>query len=60
MKKHILISFLLVISLSTCIDSYDLELDAYDSLLVVDGEFTAEKINDGNYFPAVYDKPHDF
>lgn len=25
----------------------------------VDGEFTEEKINDGNYFPAVYDKPHD-
>lgn len=25
----------------------------------VDGEFTEEKINDGNYFPATYDKPHD-
>lgn len=25
----------------------------------VDGEFAEEKINDGNYFPATYDKPHD-
>ena len=25
----------------------------------VDGAFAEEKINDGNYFPANYDKPHD-
>jgi len=26
----------------------------------VDGAFDVEKVNDGNYFPANYDKPHDF
>ncbi|RLD31284.1 MAG: TonB-dependent receptor, partial [Bacteroidetes bacterium] len=25
----------------------------------IDGEFDEEKVNDGNYFPANYDKPHD-
>lgn len=29
------------------------------SLLKVDGEFDEEKINNGNYFPASFDKPHD-
>lgn len=29
-------------------------------LLKVDGAFGEEKINNGNYFPANYDKPHDF
>ncbi|MCD6598947.1 MAG: carboxypeptidase-like regulatory domain-containing protein, partial [Bacteroidales bacterium] len=26
----------------------------------IDGEFAEEKVNDGNYFPANYDKPNDF
>ncbi len=26
----------------------------------IDGEFEEEKVNDGNYFPANYDKPNDF
>lgn len=29
-------------------------------LLKVDGMFDEEKVNDGRYFPASYDKPHDF
>ena len=29
-------------------------------LLKVDGRFEDEKVNGGNYFPASYDKPHDF
>ena len=29
------------------------------SFIKVDGEFEAEKINGGNYFPANFDKPHD-
>jgi hypothetical protein len=29
------------------------------SLLKVDGEFSDEKINNGEYYPADYDKPHD-
>jgi len=29
------------------------------SLIKVDGEYEGEKINDGKYFPANYDKPHD-
>lgn len=29
------------------------------SLIKVDGDFPEEKINDGKYFPAIYDKPHD-
>jgi hypothetical protein len=29
------------------------------SFLKVDGEYTEEKINGGNYFPANFDKPHD-
>jgi len=28
-------------------------------LLKVDGKFEEEKVNNGNYFPANYDKPHD-
>lgn len=30
------------------------------SLIKVDSEHAEEKINDGNYFPTNYDKPHDF
>jgi hypothetical protein len=29
------------------------------ALLKVDGQYESEKINDGEYFPANYDKPHD-
>jgi hypothetical protein len=29
------------------------------ALLRVNGEFASEKINQGNYFPADYDRPHD-
>ena len=42
MKQLILISFLLIISLSTCIDPFYLELDNYESLLVVEGMITDE------------------
>jgi len=42
MKQLILISFLLIISLSTCIDPFYLELDDYESLLVVEGMITDE------------------
>lgn len=30
------------------------------TLVKVDGKFDEEKVNGGNYFPANYDKPHDF
>jgi len=40
MKQRILILFLLVISLSTCIDPFYLELEDYESLLVVEGLIT--------------------
>lgn len=30
------------------------------SLLKLDGEFREEKVNNGDYFPSNYDKPHDF
>lgn len=30
------------------------------TFLKIDGRFDDEKINGGNYFPADYDKPHDF
>ena len=26
----------------------------------IDGDFAEERVNDGNYFSANYDKPHDF
>ena len=42
MKQRILILFLLVISLSTCIDPFYLELEDYESLLVVEGMITDE------------------
>ena len=42
MKQLILISFLLIISLTTCIDPFYLELDDYESLLVVEGMITDE------------------
>ena len=42
MKQLILISFLLIISLSTCIDPFYLELDDYESHLVVEGMITDE------------------
>lgn len=29
------------------------------TFLKIDGRYEAEKINDGNYYPADYDKPHD-
>lgn len=30
------------------------------SLLKLDSEFGEERVNDGNYFPSNFDKPHDF
>ena len=42
MKQLILISFLLIISLTTCIDPFYLELDDYESHLVVEGMITDE------------------
>jgi len=42
MKQLILTSFLLIISLSTCIDPFYLELDDYKSHLVVEGMITDE------------------
>ena len=42
MKQRVLILFLLIISLSTCIDPYYLELEDYESLLVVEGMITDE------------------
>jgi hypothetical protein len=42
MKQRVLILFLLIISLSTCIDPFDLELEDYESLLVVEGMITDE------------------
>lgn len=42
MKQLILISFLLILSLRSCIDPYYLELDDYESLLVVEGMITDE------------------
>ena len=42
MKQHILIFFLLIISLNTCIDPFYLELEEYESILVVEGMITNE------------------
>lgn len=42
MKQRILICFLLIISVSTCIDPYYLELEDYESHLVVEGMITDE------------------
>jgi len=30
------------------------------SLIKLDSEFSEERVNNGNYFPSNYDKPHDF
>ncbi len=30
------------------------------SLIKLDSEFSEERVNDGDYFPSNYDKPHDF
>ena len=30
------------------------------ALIKLDGEYSEEKVNNGNYFPTNYDKPHDF
>lgn len=30
------------------------------TLIKLDGDFNEQKINNGNYFPASFDKPHDF
>ncbi len=45
MKRVFLILCILVISLTTCIDPYILDLDEYESLLVVDGMITDEAVS---------------
>lgn len=42
MKHPVLICFLLIISVSNCIDPYHLELEDYESLLVVEAMITDE------------------
>jgi len=44
MKKIFLFFFILVLALTTCIDPYILNLDEYESLLVVDGLITDEPV----------------
>lgn len=45
MKKAVLISCIFILALTTCIDPYELKLDEYESLLVVDGMITDEPVS---------------
>jgi hypothetical protein len=61
MKQRILIFFLLIISVCTCIDPFYLELDDYESHMVVEGMITDElasyKIKLSRTFPNENNSP---
>lgn len=44
MNPRLLVGFVLILSLSSCIDPFHLELEDYESLLVVEGLITDEKL----------------
>jgi hypothetical protein len=58
MKLHILIFFLLNISVTTCIDPFHLELEDYESLLTVEGMITDENASNTIKLTRTFQNEH--